>query len=132
MSSFTAIKVVSLDESRLPRIRKEAYIDLFFKLSEPAPADWCEDFNVHGRQLNPGAKIDPASGDCIDTYVNDMEKIADHLAEIRQTVSECNERYREKLSQREADLAASNALLREQGGAQHRLNEIIDGLEFDS
>ena len=132
MSSFTAIKIIGLDETRPPRIRKEAYIDLFFKLSEQAPADWCEDFNALGRRLNPGAKIDPASGVCIDTYVNDMEKIAAHLAEIRKTVSECNERHVEKIRQREAELAASNALLREQGGAQHRLNEIIDALDFDT
>jgi len=38
----------------------------------------------------------------------------------------------EKLRQQAAALLASNSELREQGGEQHRLNEIIASLEFDS
>jgi hypothetical protein len=58
MSSFEEIRIISIDEARPPRVRKEAYIDLFFKLSHKAPLDWCEEFNALGRQINPAAKID--------------------------------------------------------------------------
>jgi hypothetical protein len=40
MSSFEEIRIISIDEARPPRVRKEAYIDLFFKLSHKArPSD---------------------------------------------------------------------------------------------
>jgi len=130
MSAFEEIRILSIDEDRPPRMRKEAYIDLFFKLSHKAPVDWCEDFNALGRQINPGAKIDKIACDCIDTYIKDMDGIQVHLNEIKQTVIDCNEQYLEKIRQRETALAASNAALIGQDGEQHRLNEIVSALEF--
>jgi hypothetical protein len=130
MSAFEEIRIQGIDEDRPPRMRKEAYIDLYFKLSHKAPLDWCEDFNVLGRQINPAAKIDKNTGECIDTYTNDMDGIQSHLNEIKQTVIDCNEQYLEKIRQRAAALAASNAELVGQDGEQHRLNLIISALEF--
>ncbi|MDH3221418.1 MAG: hypothetical protein OEO19_17950 [Gammaproteobacteria bacterium] len=132
MSAFKEIKIVGIDDERPPRIRKEAYIDLFYKLNEKAPAAWCEDFNNLGRKVNPTAKIDKSTGTCIETYVNNMDNIAPHFEQIRQVLADCNEQYMEKLRQQAAALLASNSELREQGGEQHRLNEIIASLEFDS
>jgi hypothetical protein len=87
MSSFEEIRIISIDEARPPRVRKEAYIDLFFKLSHKAPLDWCEEFNALGRQINPAAKIDKNLGESIETYVNDMGGIQSHLNEIKQTMA---------------------------------------------
>lgn len=131
MNSFEAIRISGLDESRLPKMRKEAYIDLYFKLSHKAPEEWCEDFNVLGRRLSPAAKVDMKSCLTIDTYVNDMERIPVQLAELKETVGECNTQYLEKLRQREIKLAAENAALQGEVGEQQRLNLIIATLEFD-
>ena len=100
MSSFDEMKITGLDPDRPPQVRKESYIDLFFKLSTEAPLDWCEDFNALGRQLNPAAKIGKTTADCIDTYTNNMEKIPSQLSEIKQIVKDCNEQYLEKIKQK--------------------------------
>ncbi len=131
MNTFEAIKISGFDETRLPRVRKEAYIDLHFKLSRQAPEDWCEDFNVLGRMINPAAKIDKTSRLTIDTYINDMDRIPAHLDELKLAVSECNQQYAEKLRQRALDLAAESAALAGEGGEQHRLNLIVAALDFD-
>jgi len=130
MSTFEEIKIMGIDEKRPPRVRKEAYIDLFFKLSRKAPLDWCEDFNALGRQIDPAAKIDKNAGECIDTYTNNMDDIQLHLNDIKQTIIDCNAQYQEKIRQRELAAAASNAELIGQDGAQHKLNEIISALRF--
>jgi len=131
MTPFEEIKISGIDEARPPKIRKEAYIDLHFRLSRQVPEDWCEDFNVFGRRISPAAKIDKSSCLVIDTYVNDMDRIPLQLAELKEAVSECNKQYLEKLRQRELALAAENAALQGEGGEQQRLNLIIAGLEFD-
>ena len=132
MTSFNELKVIGLDTNRPPRIRKEAYIDLYYQLSEDAPEEWCEDFAAFGRQLNPLAKVDNTSRCFINTYVNDMELIPAHFAQLKQAVAECNAQFLEKLRQREQALARDNADLREEGGQQYRLNEIVASLDFDS
>jgi len=131
MTPFEEIKISGIDEARPPKIRKEAYIDLHFRLSRQVPEDWCEDFNVFGRSISPAAKIDKSSCLVIDTYVNDMDRIPLQLAELKEAVSECNKQYLEKLRQRELALAAENAALQGEGGEQQRLNLIIAGLDFD-
>ena len=131
MITFEEIKISGIDEARLPKIRKESYIDLHFKLSRQAPEDWCEDFNVFGRRINPTAKIDKKSCLTIDTYVNDMDRIPLQLAELKEAVTECNSQYLEKLKQRALALAAENVALQGEGGEQQRLNLIIAGLVFD-
>lgn len=130
MSSFEEIKIAGIDLDRPPQMRKESYIDLFYKLSAKPPSDWCEDFNALGRQLSPAAKIDKTSGECIDTYTNDMEKIPSQLGEIKQAVKDCNEQYLEKIKLKALELAASNAALQGQGGEQEKLNQIIASLDF--
>lgn len=131
MNAFESIRISGLDETRPPRIRKEAYVDLYFKLSSQAPEEWCEDFNILGRRINPAAKIDKTSRLTIDTYINDMDYIPAHLAELKLVVSECNQQYSEKLHQRELAMAAENSELEGAGGEQQRLNAIVAALEFD-
>ncbi len=131
MTTFNEIKIIGIDANRPPRVRKEAYIDLFYQLSEDAPEEWSEDFDSFGRQVNPLAKVDKSNRGFINTYVNDMDLIPAHFEQLKQAVADCNAQYLEKLSQRAQALARDNADLREQGGEQFKLNEIIASLDFD-
>jgi len=130
MKSFNEIKIIGIDANRPPRIRKENYIDLFYQLSGEAPQAWCEDFNAHGRHIKPMAKIDTNSRSFINAYVNQMDTIPSHLAQLKRVVADCNGQYLEKIKQRDMSLAKDNAALREQGGEQYKLNEIIASLDF--
>lgn len=131
MKLFNEIKIIGLDANRPPRIRKENYIDLFYQLSEEAPQAWLEDFNAHGRHIKPMAKIDTNSRGFINAYVNDMDTIPAHLEKLKRAVADCNVQYLEKLRQTDMALAKDNAALREQGGPQFKLNEIIASLDFE-
>lgn len=132
MTLFTEIRITGIDANRPPRIRKEAYIDLYYQLSEDAPEEWREDFNALGRGVDPQAKIEKGAPGFVSTYVNDMETIPGHFEQIRQAIADCNEQYLAKLKQRQESLARQNAALQEQGGQQFRLNEIIAALDFEA
>lgn len=125
------IKIVGIDEKRPPRIRKEPYIDLFFRLSHQAPKKWCQDFNKLAKDLVPPVKIDENEGVFIDAYVRDMNNIAIHLDKIKSKITLCNEQYIEDIRQRELAETTRNALLFGQEGEQGKLNKIIAGLRFD-
>ncbi len=131
MSDINDIKVIGFDNDRPPRIRKEAYIDLYFQLSQKAPLDWCEDFNALGRKVNPSPKIDKNKGLHIETYVNNMSLIAQQLASVKALLLECNQQYQQKIDEKARILAASNASLQGQDGEQFKLNQIVDALSFD-
>jgi hypothetical protein len=47
MEGISDIRITGIDETRPPRIRKEPYIDLCFRLTHKAPVDWCHDFTDH-------------------------------------------------------------------------------------
>ena len=132
MTQFNEIKITGIDANRPPRVRKEAYIDLFYQLSEDAPEEWCEDFSAFGRHVKPLAKIEKGTRCFIGTYVNNMDSIPAHFEQIKQAVIDCNTHYLEKITQRERALAKDNASLQEEGGMQFKLNEIIASLDFDS
>jgi len=128
---MSEIKIIGIDKDRPPRIRKEAYIDLFFRLSEKGSIGWCEDFNALGRKLNPSPKIDKNIGECIQTYVSNMTLITQHLADVKEILRNCNEQYQQKIDEKARVLAASNASLQGQDGEQYKLNQIVEGLKFD-
>jgi hypothetical protein len=125
------IKIVGIDEKRPPRIRKEPYIDLFFRLSHQAPKKWCQDFNKLAKDLVPPVKIDDNEGIFIDAYVRDMDTIAMHLEKIKRKIVLCNEQYIEEIRQREAAELARNVSLFGEEGEQGKLNKIIAALRFD-
>jgi hypothetical protein len=132
VNSISDTKIIGIDGDRPPRVRKEAYIDLFFRLSDKVPKAWSEDFNALGRHMKPSPKININSGECIETYVNNMDLIAQHLDDVKEIVVECNSKYQAKLDEEARELAASKASLQEGDGEQHRLNEIIAALDFKS
>jgi len=131
LQGISDIKIVGIDEKRPPKVRKEPYIDLFFKLSHQAPEDWCEDFNKLTSKLDPPITIDKKRGLFIDTYVRDMNHIPAHLDKIKKKITDCNEQYIESMRQRELAAAANNAALLGDGGKQGKLNAIVAALQFD-
>lgn len=132
MNSICDFKIIGIDSDRPPRMRKEAYIDLFFRLSDKVPTAWSEEFNALGRHLKPSPKININSCECIETYVNDMDSIAQHLEDVKEIVADCNSKFQAKLDETARELAASKASLQGEDGEQHRLNEIIAALDFEN
>lgn len=131
LQSIVDIKITGIDTERPPRIRKEAYIDLYFKLSHKAPLEWCEDFNSLGSKIDPAAKMDKVKGVVIETWVRDMNLIAAQLEKLKKTVLLCNQQYLEKIRLRDLAAASKNSAVTGVDGQQNRLNEIISRLNFD-
>jgi hypothetical protein len=130
MEGISDIKISGVDEMRPPRLRKEPYINLFFKLAHKAPKKWCEDFNHLVAKGEYPAKIDPASGLYIETWVRKPEEIEKTLAGLKQAVKTCKEDYIARiLAESNAAAAMSGEL--EDSDEQGHLNRIIAGLNFD-
>jgi hypothetical protein len=132
MNSISDIKIIGIDEERPPRMRKAAYIDLYFKLSTKPPPDWCDDFNALAHKIEPAAKIDKIKGNVIETWVREMDLIPGHLEKIKKTVTRCNQQYMEKALKKQLAAALKDAAVVGLDGHQNRLNEIITALNFDT
>jgi len=131
VNAISDISIISIDETRPPQIRKEAYIDVYFKLSKQAPENWCDEFNALGRKINPAVKIDAKKGIFIEAWVKNMNDLPSHLEKIKQKVTECNELQIEKARLKALAIAASVASKLGQGSQQNALNDIVAGLKFD-
>lgn len=131
MEGISDIKIIGIDDKRPPIIRKEPYIDVYFKLSHQAPVIWCKDFNAILSKHPSTPRINEKEGLYIDTWVRKPDEIIQLLDRLKETVVECTRLYIERveLSMRNSDDA--NALLTQQGsGEQGRLNRIIAELDF--
>jgi len=131
MQDIKTIKIIGIDEDRPPMVRKEAYVDLYFKLSQQAPEDWCEDFNKLGHRITPPVKINPKTGLIMETYVREVEHIQDHLNKIKKIIKTCNDAYLERERQDQLALAAKKNNVNGASVKQTRLNEIIAALDFE-
>lgn len=131
MEGISDIRIVGIDENRPPRVRKEPYIDLFFRLSHQPPKKWCEDFNKLTKDLVPPVKINENGGIFIDAYVRDMSHIPAHLDKIKKKITACNEQYLESIRLSELAEAAKNTSLSGAAGEQGKLNSIIAALNYD-
>jgi len=130
MEGISDIKICGVDETRPPRIRKEPYIDLYFKLTHQAPKDWCDDFNrLVAKSANP-VKIQPATGLFIETWVRNPDEIADVLDYLKQAVTTCSQEYIARILDA-AHAAAEAGGTVEDAGEQGRLNRIIAALNYD-
>lgn len=129
MEGISDIRISGIDETRPPLIRKEPYINLYFKLIHKAPADWCDAFNHRVRNGKYPVKIDAPTGLVIETWVRKPEEIVPLFDSLRQAVSACNEDYIARVLA-EASAAASNSGNTETSGEQGKLNRIIAGLDF--
>jgi hypothetical protein len=130
MQAINDIKIVSIDLERPPVVRKEAYIDLYFKLSVKPPEDWCEDFNALGRRMDPAVKIDKKDGLCVEAWVKNIDQIVPHLEKIKQGILDCNAQYIEKAQQKQLALLAAKTSAIGSNSEQFKLNEVVAGLVF--
>jgi hypothetical protein len=131
MQNIDSLKIIGMDAARPPRLRKEPYIDLFFKLSHKAPRDWCQDFNMLFVNSEFMVKIDAEAGLYIETWVREMGEISAHLDGLKKKISQCNAAYIQKAKDTEAALIRASQTLKDEPGAQEILNKLIAGLNFD-
>lgn len=130
MEGISDIRIIGIDEMRPPRIRKEPYINLYFKLSHKAPAKWCEDFNTLVSHRNYPVKIDPAGGLFVETWVRKPDEIAPLLDVLKGAVTRCNEEFIARF-EAEAKAAREQGATPEEIGPQAALNQIIADLKFE-
>ena len=131
MEGISDIRICGIDETRPPIIRKEPYIDLFFKLSHQAPADWCSDFNRLLSKHPSTPKIKEKEGLYIEAWVRSPDEIVDFLEQLKITVNRCTYEYIERIEQSARNTGDANANLAQEGGEQGRLNRIIAELNYE-
>jgi len=130
MEGISDIRITGIDEKRPPRIRKEPYIDLCFRLAHKAPLDWCYDLIDHQAKTDFPVKIDTKECLFIETWVRSPDQIAAHLEMLKTAVAQCNARYIKKIEARERDRDGANDRLAQEAGPQGELNRIIAALDF--
>jgi hypothetical protein len=131
VEGISDLRIIGIDERRPPIVRKEPYIDIFFKLSHKAPADWCNDLNslLHKHPTEP--KIKEKEGLFIETWVKAPDEIVAFLTLLKDKVAECNRQYIERIELAARNAGVANESLAQEAGEQGRLNKIIAALEFD-
>lgn len=131
VEGISDISIVGVDEKRPPIIRKEPYIDLFFKLSHQAPADWCIDFNALLKKHPATPKIKAKEGLFIEGWVKTPDEIVPFLALLKDKVADCSRQYIERIELSTRNAGDANASLVDETGEQGRLNRIIAALDFE-
>ena len=132
MEGISDIKIIGVDEKRPPMIRKEPYIDLFFKLSHKAPEDWCKDFNALLSKHPTKPRIKEKEGLYIDAWVKSPDEISQFLEQLKDKVTDCSNEYIKRIELSVRNAAKDGASVGgEVTGDQGRLNGIIAGLVFD-
>lgn len=132
MEGISNLKIIGIDEKRPPVVRKEPYIDLYFKLSHKAPPDWCNDFNARLAKHPTAPKVNEKEGMYIEAWVRVPEEIPACLEVLKTNVAECTRQYIQRIEQRARN--ANNANLsqaQQDAGPQGRLNKIIAALNFE-
>jgi hypothetical protein len=131
MEGISDIKIVGIDAKRPPVIRKEPYINMYFKLSHKVPLDWGQDFNALMAKIQCAGKINTTDGLYIETWVRTPDEITEHLQLLKDKIAECNKLYIAKILMSQSKQDGKNAALGQESGEQGRLNTIIAGLKFD-
>ena len=131
MEGISDIRIIGIDEKRPPKIRKEPYIDLFFKLSHKAPLDWCQDFNALLSKHPGKPRIKEKEGLFIDAWVKIPDDIAPFLEMLKDKITECSNNYIERIEAAIRNADKDNESTAEETGEQGRLNKIIASLVFD-
>jgi len=131
MEGISDIKIIGIDEQRPPKIRKEPYIDIVFKLSHKAPADWCKDLNGLMSQHSCTPKIKEAEGLYIEAWVRTPDEIDDVLEQLKENIATCTNEYIERIERSYLNTNDANATTSEEEGEQGRLNKIIASLNYD-
>ena len=130
MEGISDIRIIGIDEKRPPIIRKEPYIDIYFKLSHQVPVDWCNDFNALLKKNPATPRIKEKEGLYIETWVRSPDAIVALLTLLKDKVMECNRQYIERIELSARNAGDANASLAGESGEQGRLNRIIESLDF--
>ena len=131
MEGISDIKIVGIDPTRPPLIRKEPYIDLYFQLSHEVPKDWSDDFNDLTSKQGIPAKISGVERLFIETWVRSPDDVVERLEDLKRYVTECTESYIAKVQLRKSHQDGANSAQGEELGEQGRLNKIIAGLTYE-
>jgi len=131
VEGISDLKIIGIDERRPPIIRKEPYIDIFFKLSHKAPADWCSDLNALLKKHPTSPKINEKEGLYIETWVKSPDEIPLFLALLKEKIADCNRAYIDRIEAIIRKVNQANSLTAQESGEQGRLNKILAALDFD-
>lgn len=131
MEGISDLKIIGIDEKRPPIIRKEPYIDIFFKMSHKAPADWCSDLNVLLKKHPTSPKINEKEGLYIASWVKSPDEIPLLLSHLKEKITDCNRAYIERIEATIRKANQANSLTEQESGEQGRLNKILAALDFD-
>ena len=131
MEGISDIRIIGIDEKRPPRIRKEPYIDIYFKLSHQAPSDWCKDFNALLSKFPSSPRIKEKEGLFIDSWVKTPDDIALLLEKLNTKVAECSVQYIKRIEMAVRNSSMDNDALSEETGEQGRLKRLVASLIFE-
>lgn len=131
MEGISDIKIIGMDERRPPKILKEPYINLFFKLTHKAPKDWCEAFNLLIAKRKYPVKINPTMGLFVETWVRVPAEINASLDDIKKVITTCTDEYIARVEAEALAISNANADSKNAAGvAQVELNKVIEALDF--
>jgi hypothetical protein len=130
MDGISDIRIIGIDDKRPPKIRKEPYIDLFFKLSHQAPAEWCSIFNALLAKHSAHPRIKETEGLFISAWVKTPDDVVELLTQLKAKVAECSRLYIEKIELSVRNSSMENSSLQQSSGEQGRLNQIVAALDF--
>ena len=130
MEGISDLKIIGIDETRPPVIRKEPYIELYFKLNHKAPLDWVSLFNDQFSREKLPIKIKPSASNIIETWVRSVDEIEPIFEKIKAAVNDSIDNYINKLLSQQNDEQAKLSGL-SLSPEQIKLNLIINRLKFD-
>ena len=133
MESISDLRIIGIDETRPPTIRKEPYIDLFFKLSHQAPIDWCKDLNnlLSQQTATANSSIAEKEGTFIKTWVRTADEIISLVEHLKTTITECTRQYIERVQLAAQQSGNNDPIQSNESKEQANLNQIISSLNFD-
>lgn len=131
MTVNNELRIVGVDGTRPPRVRKAPYIDVVFELSEDANKEWCRDFNALCEKEDYTIKLNVDDRRYIETWLRDMDEIPLLLEVLKAKVAECNQLIADRRASEARATGDRNTALAGEGGEQGRLNGIIADLKFD-
>jgi hypothetical protein len=129
MKSITELHLVGIDETRPPVIRKEPYIELYFKLNQQAPVDWIRLFNDHVAKARFPVKIKPDAPEIVETWVRTVDEVEPAFDMIKSAINHCIEQYMKQLLALKSEQQAKAAGIK-LSPEQIKLNEVISRLKF--
>ena len=130
MEGISDLKIIGIDELRPPIIRKEPYIDIFFKLSHQAPLEWCKDLNALLSKNISSASIEEKKGLFINTWVRSSGEIPELFNELKTAITECTRLYIERITLASQESLNNDSQAVDDTGEQGQLNRIIASLDF--